>query len=135
MARITTVLDVLVADMTQSTELKTVHAWIAMVQGGSVGQAMTELMERLLELREIAPSNACTACHGVGKRTYSNTTTWRGGIGGQAMTTDVCDRCWGSGDKTHTWLNLRAISQGAICGPCTEFLRNELRKAIREEAK
>ena len=90
-------------------------------------------MERLLEWRGIEPGNACQTCSGSGKRTYANTTTWRGGIGGQAMTTDVCDRCWGSGDKTWTWLNLRVITQGAICRPCTEFLRNELRKAIREE--
>lgn len=92
-------------------------------------------MMRFLELRGIEPDNACSACGGIGKRTYPNTTTWRGGIGGQMMTTDVCDKCWGSGDKTHTWLNLRVVTQGTICKPCTEFLRNELRKALIEEAK
>ena len=90
---------------------------------------------RLLEMRGIEPGNACTKCSGIGKRTYANTTTWRGGIGGQAMTVDVCDKCWGSGDKTHTWLNLRVITGACLCKPCTEFLRHELRKAIREEAK
>ena len=32
---------------------------------------------------------------------------WQGGIGGAAMTRDVCDVCWGSGDKHKTWQDLR----------------------------
>ncbi len=71
-----------------------------------------DLMNRFLELRGIEPGNACSVCGGIGKRSYPNTTTWHGGIGGQMVTIDVCDKCWGSGDKTHTWLNLRVVTQG-----------------------
>lgn len=39
----------------------------------------------------------CDRCQGLGERAYANTTTWRGGIGGQAITAGVCDGCWGSG--------------------------------------
>jgi peptidoglycan hydrolase CwlO-like protein len=42
--------------------------------------------------------NPCKKCWGLGRRAYGNTTGWRGGIGGQAITTDVCDFCWGTGD-------------------------------------
>ena len=45
----------------------------------------------------------CAECGGSGYRLYASTATWRGGIGGQAMTTDVCDKCWGSGDATKPW--------------------------------
>ena len=94
-------------------------------------------MERLLwiEMRSIEPNNACPKCGGIGKRAYPNTTTWRGGIGGQTVTVDICDKCWGSGDITWTWLNLRVITGACLCKPCTNFLRNELRKATMEEAK
>jgi DnaJ-class molecular chaperone len=51
------------------------------------------------ERREFAErrGGACEMCSGSGIQTYGNTSTWRHGIGGQAMTPDVCDRCWGSG--------------------------------------
>lgn len=51
--------------------------------------------ERLYNLRRIG--NPCVKCNGLGSRTYGSTATWRGGIGGAAMTTAVCDKCWGSG--------------------------------------
>jgi len=44
----------------------------------------------------------CTRCHGLGYAVYASTTTWRGGIGGAAMTSDVCSKCWGSG-STDPW--------------------------------
>ena len=53
----------------------------------------------------------CPECEGRGKRTYGSTTTWRGGIGGQQMTTDVCDVCWGSGDIKHKGANLRLLCE------------------------
>jgi hypothetical protein len=49
----------------------------------------------------------CPKCHGSGEVTYGSTATWRGGIGGAAMTSDVCDKCWGSGDEAHPWTDLR----------------------------
>ena len=45
----------------------------------------------------------CVKCGGSGQRLYSNTSTWRNIAGGQAMTRDVCDRCWGSGDESRPW--------------------------------
>lgn len=51
----------------------------------------------------------CEACSGLGVRAYANTATWRGGIGGAMITSDVCDRCWGSGDKVQPWTDLRRL--------------------------
>lgn len=51
----------------------------------------------------------CPYCGGLGVKTYPDTTTWRGGAGGQAITLDVCDHCWGSGDANKPWLNLRTV--------------------------
>ncbi len=53
----------------------------------------------------------CSYCHGLGTRTYGSTATWYGGIGGAAMTTDVCDKCWGSGDASRSWVNLRKLKE------------------------
>ena len=46
---------------------------------------------------------ACEECGGSGYRVYDSTATWREGAGGSTMTTDVCDKCWGSGDSTYPW--------------------------------
>lgn len=51
----------------------------------------------------------CTKCQGAGVRSYSSTATWRGGMGGCMITTDVCDRCWGSGDEHRHGEDLRAL--------------------------
>jgi hypothetical protein len=49
----------------------------------------------------------CAGCAGSGRRTYGSTATWRGGIGGQAITVDTCNRCWGSGDSAAPGENQR----------------------------
>jgi hypothetical protein len=54
----------------------------------------------------------CPECSGLGVKTYPSTATWRGGIGGAAMTTDICNECWGSGDKYKHWVDLRALRNG-----------------------
>ena len=46
---------------------------------------------------------ACSECGGSGYCSYSSTATWRGGVGGQSFTNDVCERCWGSGDASRPW--------------------------------
>ena len=56
-----------------------------------------------------AASVACEKCGGQGERSYASTATWRGGIGGHAMTEDVCDSCWGSGRSDQPWADLRAL--------------------------
>jgi hypothetical protein len=54
----------------------------------------------------------CDSCQGTGVRSYSSTSTWRGGIGGQAFTNGPCDSCWGSGCKYRPWTDLRKLEQG-----------------------
>jgi len=49
----------------------------------------------------------CKKCGGTGKRIYANTSTWRHGIGGQVITEDVCDSCWGTGNEDRPGINLR----------------------------
>ena len=53
----------------------------------------------------------CLVCRGTGWRLYGSTSTWRGGIGGQAMTRGQCDACWGSGDADRPWTNLRELER------------------------
>ena len=67
-------------------------------------------LEIMQEMRGIAPENACMSCSGAGSKLYGSSATWHGGIGGQAVTSDVCDVCWGSGDRTRPWTNLRTLS-------------------------
>jgi len=75
-----------------------------------------ELMDRIEELyweflsmRGVEKDDVCGSCNGLGVKTYASTSTWRRGIGGQAITNDVCDSCWGSGRKSVTWANLRKL--------------------------
>lgn len=65
---------------------------------------------RFLRWRDIQDKgDACRVCQGAGVRAYSSTATWRGGIGGQAITGDVCDACWGSGDRWRPGADLRKL--------------------------
>ncbi len=64
-------------------------------------------------IEERGVTTPCARCRGLGVRTYGSTATWRGGIGGQAMTTGVCDRCWGSGDEHHHWPSHRLFESAA----------------------
>jgi hypothetical protein len=52
---------------------------------------------------------------------YGGSATWRGGAGAAAMTLDVCDACWGTGDRYRTGCDLRR-------------LRDEEQKRIAERA-
>jgi len=65
--------------------------------GGPTG-VNEEQAEDLWEKRD-GPIRVCTRCGGYGERAYPSTSTYRGGIGGQMITQDVCDKCWGSGDE------------------------------------
>jgi len=62
-----------------------------------------EFIEQCLLWRGIDPGYECKACGGSGTRAYGSTSTWRGGAGGQMITSDVCDRCWGSGQEGRPW--------------------------------
>lgn len=66
----------------------------------------TDFFEWLWSIRNIR--TPCARCHGLGCYLYGSTSTWRGGIGGAAMTRGVCDACWGSGDAARHGEDLRA---------------------------
>ena len=84
-----------------------------------------------LMLRNVELLRACKECGGLGVKVYANTTTWRGGCGGQAMTNGVCDHCWGSGDRYLQWVDLRgAAQQLARFQAEIEDLRSKLQKAL-----
>lgn len=63
---------------------------------------------KFLEYRGI--TTPCKKCNGTGSRLYPDITTWSHGIGGQLMTQDICDCCWGSGDADNPWTNLRKVN-------------------------
>ena len=64
---------------------------------------------RYLEWRGLDPATVkpCKDCSGSGVKAYGSTATWRGGAGGQMVTTAVCDKCWGSGDPENKWPSWR----------------------------
>jgi len=66
-----------------------------------------DLLQALREYRGV--ESPCRVCGGTGVCSYASTATWRSGAGGCAITSDVCDRCWGSGDETRSWTDLRAL--------------------------
>lgn len=68
-----------------------------------------DLYKAILDYRGII--NPCKKCSGFGECTYGSTATWRGGIGGQSCTSDVCDKCWGSGNADRPWTNIREVEK------------------------
>jgi len=68
-----------------------------------------ELFAEFMALRGV--KTPCDRCSGFGVTTYANTATWRGGIGGSAMTQGICNKCWGSGDSDRPWLDLRTVQK------------------------
>jgi hypothetical protein len=75
-----------------------------------------------LDWRGISPEECCPKCSGSGWRLYSSTSTWRGGIGGAAMTNGVCNTCWGSGSISRKWTDLRKME-------------SQMRERVQEEAE
>jgi hypothetical protein len=63
----------------------------------------TEWYRLFCQWRGIDYDDRCRECGGAGTLLYPSTTTWRGGIGGAALRRDVCNVCWGSGDRTTIW--------------------------------
>ena len=59
----------------------------------------------------------CAMCDGKGRRYYANLGTYMclpGRLYGQALTKDVCDRCWGSGDQDNPFRDLRKLATALI---------------------
>jgi hypothetical protein len=89
-------------------------------EGSYISGRIQSMARELLRLRkyidEVSPSSRihnveegdmCRECGGSGYKLYGSTATWRGGIGGQAMTDGVCDYCWGSGSNSKPWPSWR----------------------------
>lgn len=74
------------------------------------GNMAIEVAHEMLAIARQLKGVACCVCHGRGLITYSDTSTWRRGIGGSALTEDVCERCWGSGRADKTGPDLRRIA-------------------------
>jgi hypothetical protein len=53
--------------------------------------------------------DVCSDCGGAGIKSYSSTATWHGGIGGQMITSAVCDKCWGSGNDKKPGVNQKVL--------------------------
>lgn len=49
----------------------------------------------------------CSRCGGKGRAHYSSGATYHGGAGTCSLAWDICDKCWGSGDETDPFDNLR----------------------------
>lgn len=90
---------------------------------------------RLLDWRGVDAATVCRRCGGSGRWTYSDTSTWARRGGGQSLTADVCDACWGTGDTERRGADLRRMAaeverlrqwQGAI--------RRQVYAALREVA-
>lgn len=94
--------------------------WLKRLEGSEeraekAEQQLTEALAERDRLREYIDGGVfdvetpCPECRGLGRKTYGSTATWRGGIGGQAMTQGVCDKCWGSGEADKPWKSWREI--------------------------
>lgn len=70
-----------------------------------------EFAVRMAAYRGVERNAMCPECNATGVKTYSSTAVWRGGIGGQSITSAACDHCWGSGDKFRPWTDLRKMDQ------------------------
>jgi len=74
---------------------------------GACASRGTALAESFLAWRNV--DEPCDRCGGSGVRCYPSTAGWRGGAAGQQVTSDVCDLCWGSGDKNRHGVNLKRL--------------------------
>lgn len=66
-----------------------------------------ELYAEIAQMRGV--ETPCPDCTGLGTKAYGSTATWSGGVGGQAITGGVCDKCWGSGDAHVKWPSHRRM--------------------------
>jgi hypothetical protein len=75
--------------------------------GNKQSQMRDEYLKYILEARGV--ETPCSHCSGLGVMAYPDTSTWHHRIGGQSITSDVCEFCWGSGDANRKGADLRAI--------------------------
>jgi hypothetical protein len=65
--------------------------------------------ELIYRTRHIKPEDQCPTCKGNGWHWYGSGDTYHGGMGTASCETDLCDKCWGSGDRHKTWTNVKAL--------------------------
>jgi hypothetical protein len=90
---------------------------------------MEDFLERFLDWRGI--ETPCKRCSGAGSYGYGNTATWHYDIGGSMITWGICDLCWGSGDHTRPWPNLKVLEDEL--GALRKF-KNKVEKRESKEA-
>jgi len=78
------------------------------------GEVAIEEAKRLLQTARHLAGVACQKCAGRGRCGYASTATWHGGVGGQAITVAVCDKCWGTGRTDRTGLDLRILDRRLV---------------------
>ncbi len=66
---------------------------------------------QMLSHRNISMDDLCEPCAGFGVRLYSHGSTWRGGMSTVGFRHDICDECWGSGNREQPWRNLRTLEE------------------------
>lgn len=91
-----------------SAMLEAMRAVPAEARVGAASWVMGEMRRELY----LCAGILCPGCQGDGYRNYPNTATWRSGpgvISGRAITTDVCDSCWGSGRSDEPGIDLRQL--------------------------
>ena len=95
---------------------------------------LVDASENLLSFAVMLTGHGCAKCQGRGRRAYGSTSTWRGGIGGQAVTADVCDACWGSGSTEQKGTDQRALrnqqrNMVAMRELCARIITNDSQRA------
>ena len=108
------------------TDLLAALSTPAPVERGWTGEQTRQWM---LDSRGVPEDRVCEKCHGFGARTYSSTATWRGGVGGMTITTDVCDRCWGSGRSDVRWPSHRTPAPVAYATTTAEWREMDAKKS------
>ena len=78
--------------------------------GRVIGELAVDAAMDVLQMARVLSGDFCDRCGGRGERAYSDTSTWGGGVGGQAMTVGTCDLCWGTGLGSRKGPDLRRVS-------------------------
>lgn len=89
-------------------------------------QARHDFMDNPILRYGLDPSDLpCEKCGGMRVRPYGDSTTYdvrRGKGGGQAITSDICDECWGTGQQGRRGRNVRELLSE----------RDELRQKLKD---
>lgn len=96
---------------------------VSEIQDASIAEPLARLLLVIPALFQAASMEAklawrgvvdpCVRCGGAGQLLYGDTATWRrGGLrAGHQPTRDVCDLCWGTGDRWRIGVDLRRMRE------------------------